>query len=122
MVAGFSGQSPTLDLVVGCMYTFSINVNSEHPLLIVTSPTGAPPPAVTSGIVPAQNVDNGITTGSFVFTPTQPMTVYYYCLVHGFSGMIVVSTDGSTSGAVSAVPVLSLVLMLAVALVNYVCK
>jgi len=99
IVAGFASFNPTLSLTTGCTYTFNINVNTLHPLSIVTATTGSPPPAVTSGIT-GQN-PSGVTNGVIVYTPPAATTVFYYCLVHGFFGEIVVTDAmGGSSSAI----------------------
>jgi hypothetical protein len=90
-VAGVAGNSPTLQLTVGCTYEFNVNVESSHPLALATAPDGVT--LVTDGILVPQTV-GGITNGVITYTPTTATTIYYVCEIHVFSGQIVVSPAG----------------------------
>jgi len=98
-VAGMSGPSPTLQLSVGCVYTFTVNA-PDHPMILATASSGSPtPPLVVAGVTPTQTTA-GITTGTLTFTPTTEGTFFYYCVVHQFSGEIIVTTGTMNSAFV----------------------
>src|SRR5262245_8367841 len=71
---GVTGQNPTLTLVRGKTYTFSINTSSIHPFEIVPG-TGVS--------------NNNIYHGTITYTvPTNAANYSYICSIHGFGGSI----------------------------------
>ena len=71
---GTAVQNPTLYLMRGKAYTFSINTSSIHPFKINSA--GAP--------------STGMTSGSFTYTVPMAVSNYtYQCTVHGFGGQII---------------------------------
>jgi hypothetical protein len=76
-----TGGNPTITLVRGRTYTFSISTLGSHPFAIGTSVFG-PAPAGVSG-------NNGSSSGTITFAvPTDAADCVYYCTIHGFSGDI----------------------------------
>ena len=70
---GLSGQNPTLTLIRGRTYTFSVNASSIHPLEILS-------PGVSN---------NNIYHGTITYTvPTNAANYSYICSIHGFGGNI----------------------------------
>jgi hypothetical protein len=77
-----SSGNPTLVLVRGRTYTFSLGTSGIHPFRIATSVGGATPAGVTG--------NNGGSTGTITFAvPTNAANCVYYCTVHLFTGNIV---------------------------------
>lgn len=76
-------NNPTITLVRGRTYTFSLSTAPSHPFFIGTSVgSGAPPPGVSG--------NNGSSSGTITFSvPTNAQNCVYYCTVHFFSGNIV---------------------------------
>ena len=82
---------PTLELLRGFTYTFTVNA-SGHPFWIKTSQTTGTGNAYTSGIT-----NNGITSGVLTFSVpyNAPNTLYYICEYHsGMTGTITISDAG----------------------------
>ena len=84
-------NNPTLELLRGFTYTFTVNA-SGHPFWIKTSQTTGTGNAYTSGIT-----NNGITSGILFFSVpyNAPNTLYYICQYHGsMTGTITISDAG----------------------------
>ena len=74
-------NNPTITLVRGKSYTFSINTNPDHPFAIGTS-IGFPAPPGVSG-------NNGGISGTITFNvPTNAQDCVYFCVIHDFGGQI----------------------------------
>jgi len=74
-------NNPTITLVRGKTYTFSINTNPDHPFSIGTA-LGFPAPPGVSGA-------NGASSGLITFkVPTNAQDCVYYCVIHDFGGQI----------------------------------
>jgi len=71
-----SGSNPTLTLIRGQTYTFSISSPGNHPFQIVNPPAGS-----TTG----NNTSSGLITFR---VPTNAVNYRYDCSVHGFGGPI----------------------------------
>ena len=85
-------NNPTLELLRGFTYTFTINVAASHPFWIKTSQTTGTGNAYTSGIT-----NNGITSGVLTFSVpyNAPGTLYYICQNHSaMVGTITISDAG----------------------------
>jgi hypothetical protein len=81
-ITGQSGQNPTLNLVRGQTYTFSINTSPIHPFKILSK-----------GV---QN--NNINSGTITFTvPDVASNYQYICSVHFFGGTIKTIPANTTS-------------------------
>jgi hypothetical protein len=77
------GNNPTITLVRGHTYTFSLNTTPGfHPFFVGTSLGSGVAPAGVSG-------NNGGSSGILTFNvPTNAPNCVYYCTVHFFSGTI----------------------------------
>jgi len=77
-----SGSNPTLTLVRGIEYTFSIDA-SGHPFWIKTAPGSGTNNAYNDGVT-----NNGDDSGVITFTPTldAPNILYYNCELHSVMG------------------------------------
>ena len=85
-------NNPTLELLRGFTYTFTVNVASSHPFWIKTSQTTGTGNAYTGGIT-----NNGITSGVLTFSVpyNAPGTLYYICQNHSaMVGTITISDAG----------------------------
>ncbi len=85
-------NNPTLALLRGFTYTFTVNVAASHPFWIKTSQTTGTGNAYTSGIT-----NNGITSGVLTFSVpyNAPGTLYYICQNHSaMTGTITISDAG----------------------------
>src|SRR5688572_31398186 len=75
------GNNPTITLVRGRTYTFSLNTSSSHPFFIGTSVFGGAPAGVSGA--------NGDNSGTITFNvPMNAVDSVYYCTIHGFFGTI----------------------------------
>ena len=85
-------NNPTLALLRGFTYTFTVNVAASHPFWIKTSQTTGTGNAYTSGIT-----NNGLTSGVLTFSVpyNAPSTLYYICQNHSaMTGTITISDAG----------------------------
>jgi len=85
-------NNPTLELLRGFTYTFTVNVAASHPFWIKTSQTTGTGNAYTGGIT-----NNGITSGVLTFSVpyNAPGTLYYICQNHSaMVGTITISDAG----------------------------
>jgi hypothetical protein len=74
-------RNPTITLVRGRTYTFSLNTAGDHPFAFGTG-IGDPAPAGVTGA-------NGLSTGTITFkVPSNAQDCVYYCVVHDFSGQV----------------------------------
>jgi hypothetical protein len=79
-----TGSNPTITLVRGSTYTFSLATSGFHPFFIGTSVGGGAPAGVSG--------NNGSSSGTITFNvPTNAPNCVYYCTVHFFSGSIVMT-------------------------------
>jgi len=110
-----SQSDPTLQLTVGCVYVFVVNVDSSHPLVLTSNAPGG-----TGTITPISSGVTGtmdISSGTFTFTPSAPENIFYQCSVHLFGGSIAVTDSGGAMNAAStavASVLLAVLLMLSV--------
>ncbi|HMF44071.1 MAG TPA: hypothetical protein VKQ32_25530 [Polyangia bacterium] len=109
LVAGVSGNNPTLTLIRGQTYHFQVPVTG-HPLFISTtfqSPTG---PHFTDGVT-NENVQNG--TMDFVVPASATGPLFYQCGNHPLmSGQLTIVTP--SVGALPPIGLAALALLLAV--------
>ena len=85
-------NNPTLALLRGFTYTFTVNVAASHPFWIKTSQTTGTGNAYTGGIT-----NNGLTSGVLTFSVpyNAPGTLYYICENHSaMTGTITISDAG----------------------------
>jgi plastocyanin len=72
-----SGNDPSISLKAGD--TFSFNVNSPgHPFFIIVNSNGG----FESNNLPSGITNNGASTGTVLWTPTEAGTYYYICEYH----------------------------------------
>jgi hypothetical protein len=71
-----TGNNPTLTLIRGQAYTFSVSTPGNHPFQIVNPPAGS-------------TTSNNTFSGTITFrVPTNAVNYRYNCSVHGFGGQI----------------------------------
>jgi hypothetical protein len=112
---GSAGNSPTLTVNKGCVYTFDIQTTSDHPFLLTSDDMAGN--EVTGWIFPAQNPATGAFGTTVTIIPPDVGTVYYFCVVHLFHGVINIVEGGDMSASSTLQSsVLGMMVMLAMAL------
>lgn len=90
-------NSQTLSLMAGNTYTFTMEANSIHPMVIVTNSSASPSPdSFEYPNASPQIVSSGTITLTIPAT-NYPTTLYYQCDIHGFYGIINVLPPSTTT-------------------------
>ena len=72
-----SGNDPSVSIKVGDTFNFNLNVPG-HPFFIITNSNGG----FESNNLPSGITNNGASTGTVSWTPTEAGTYYYICEYH----------------------------------------
>jgi len=87
----FTNNCPPLTLVAGSTYTFTMQANPLHPMVVATNASTGLPSALSFAYSNAS--PQAVSTGAITLTiplTNFPPKLYYQCNIHGFYGVITV--------------------------------
>lgn len=100
----YTNNCPPLTLAAGGTYTFTMQTDILHPMVVVTANDGFPPSNFEYSNASPQIVNSGVITLTIPET-NYPATLYYQCNNHGFYGVITVAPPAPPANQVLSLSV-----------------